>query len=312
MRVLIVGLGVQGKKRLAVAGSDAIATVDPVHPEAKYQAIEQVPVGDYDAALLCIPGEQKLRIIQYLIGHKKHVLVEKPLFAERTSDLYGLQRLVKQNGVTCYTAYNHRFEPHFIRMKELLSSNKLGEIYSVRLFYGNGTAQLVRNSAWRDQGTGVLTDLGSHLLDTVNFWFGRKFQNFSIHSANCFENHACDHITFGTSLNKPVLHFEATLLSWRNHFYADIFAENGSAHIQSLCKWGPSSFVIRDRKTPSGKPDEEVITLSQDDPTWRVEYKHFLSICAKCESNIDTDIWINEVLQDLSRKILKANPANLR
>ena len=35
------------------------------------------------------------------------------------------------------------------------------------MFYGNGTARLVRDSAWRDQGAGVLPDLGSHLLDTA-------------------------------------------------------------------------------------------------------------------------------------------------
>ena len=182
MKVIIVGLGVQGKKRLAVAGADAIATIDPIHPEANYKSIEQVPIGNYDAALLCIPDEPKLGIIQYLLNHKKHVLVEKPLFAESTSVLYDLQKLAQKNGVTCYTAYNHRFEPHFVRMKEVLASKRLGEIYSVRLFYGNGTARLVRNSAWRDQGAGVLPDLGSHLLDTVNFWFGEQFQNFSIHS----------------------------------------------------------------------------------------------------------------------------------
>ena len=40
------------------------------------------------------------------------------------------------------------------------------------MFYGNGTARLVRESAWRDAGAGVLPDLGSHLLDTARFWFG--------------------------------------------------------------------------------------------------------------------------------------------
>ncbi len=34
-----------------------------------------------------------------------------------------------------------------------------------------------------------------------------------------------------------------TLLMWRNHFTCDILAENGSAHIESLCKWGPSTFT---------------------------------------------------------------------
>ena len=99
------------------------------------------------------------------------------------------------------------------------------------------------------------------------------------------------------------------LLSWRNHFYADVYAEKGSAHIQSLCKWGPSTFVLRDRKLPSGRPDEDVVTLEQPDPTWALEYEHFKGLCARGESNIDNDLWINDVLNDLSRRALAASPA---
>ena len=95
-----------------------------------------------------------------------------------------------------------------------------------------------------------------------------------------------------------------TLLNWRNHFYADVFAENGSAHIQSLCKWGPSTFTLRDRKLPSGRPDEEAVTLVQADPTWQLEYQHFKQLCESGESNIDNDIWINTVLNDLTRRAL--------
>ena len=306
MKVIIVGLGVQGNKRLAVAGKDVVATVDPIHPEANYQRLDQVPIESYDAALLCIPDAPKKELIEYLLVHKKHVLVEKPLFSENNSNLYKLKQLAEENKTTCYTAYNHRFEPHFIRMRELIQSNRLGKIYFARLFYGNGTAQLVRNSVWRDRGAGVLPDLGSHLLDTVNFWFGKQFKGFQVNSANCFENQSCDHITFGSNSNEPILQFEATLLSWRNHFYADIFAENGSAHINSLCKWGPSSFTVRDRKFPSGKPDEETLILSQSDPTWKTEYLHFQSLCAEGKSNIDTDIWINDALNGLSDNLNKS------
>jgi len=96
------------------------------------------------------------------------------------------------------------------------------------------------------------------------------------------------------------LQLEMTLLNWRNHFYADVFAENGSAHIQSLCKWGPSTFTLRDRKLPSGKPDEESVTLVQTDTTWKLEYEHFKLLCASGQSNIENDIWINTVLNDLS------------
>lgn len=299
MRVVVAGLGVQGQKRKAVAGKEVVATVDPVHPEAQYKRIEDVPLGAYDAALLCIPDEPKIAVIEYLLKNRKHLLVEKPLFAANPPDLLRLKALAAETGTVCYTAYNHRFEPHFVRMKELIESGRLGRIYSVRMFYGNGTARLVRDSAWRDQGAGVLPDLGSHLLDTALFWLGKPVDGFRIHSASCFENRAFDHVAFGANAD-PVLQFEVTLLSWRNHFYADVFAENGSAHISSLCKWGPSTFSVRDRKLPSGRPDEESVTLVQPDPTWAVEYGHFRKLCETGGGNIDNDIWINNTLQGLS------------
>jgi predicted dehydrogenase len=304
MRVIVVGLGVQGKKRLAVAGKEAVATVDPVNTEARYQRIEDVPLDAYDAALVCTPDEAKIGLLTHLLANRKHLLVEKPLFANDPADLQRLKRLAEANRTVCYTAYNHRFEPHFVRMSELIESGRLGRIYSVRMFYGNGTARLVRDSTWRDKGSGVLPDLGSHLLDTALFWFGKPEAPFRVFSANRFENRAFDHVSFGAN-GSPVLQLEATLLSWRNHFYADVFAEGGSAHIHSLCKWGPSTFIVRERKLPSGRPDEEPITLEQPDPTWEIEYRYFKQLCTTGGNNIDNDIWINDVLTGLSRRALE-------
>lgn len=302
MRVIVVGLGVQGRKRLAVAGAEAVAAVDPCNAEARYKRVEDVPLSSYDAALLCIPDEPKIELISYLLSNRKHLLVEKPLFADNTAALHELKRLSENNRTVCYTAYNHRFEPHFVRMKEAIESGVLGRIYCARMFYGNGTARLVRDSAWRDQGAGVLPDLGSHLLDTALFWFGRPKAPFTVTSASRFENLAPDHVVFGAN-GDPVLQMEITLLSWRNHFYADIFAEKGSAHIQSLCKWGPSTFTLRDRKLPSGRPDENSVTLVQSDPTWEIEYRHFKTLCEKGESNVDNDIWINDTLAGLCASV---------
>jgi len=305
MRVIVVGLGVQGRKRLNVAGKEAVATVDPFNAEAQYRHVHDVPLSSYDAALLCIPDEAKLELIAYLLSNGKHLLVEKPLFAADTTDLMRMKTLAEQSHTVCYTAYNHRFEPHFVRMKQAIESGRLGKIYCVRMFYGNGTARLVRDSVWRDQSSGVLPDLGSHLLDTALFWFGKPAAPFDIYSCNRFENRSFDHVSFGAN-GSPVLQLEMTLLNWRNHFYADVFAENGSAHIQSLCKWGPSTFILRDRKLPSGRPDEESVTLVQADPTWELEYQHFKNICASGQSNVDNDIWINTVLNDLSQRSLEA------
>lgn len=277
MRVVIIGLGIQGRKRRAIAGSEVVATVDPIVDEADYRAIDAVPLDAYDAALVCTPDDAKIGLLTTLLGSGKHVLVEKPLLASPTA-LEKLAELARAREVVCYTAFNHRFEPHFIRMKETLASGMLGRIYLCRLFYGNGTARDVRNSPWRDRGAGVLPDLGSHLLDTVLFWFGSIDGPLTVWSANRFENRAYDHLAFGAG-GRPLLEMEITLLSWRNHFTADVYGEQGSAHIESLCKWGPSTFVRRTRILPSGRPPEEAVILIRPDPTWAAEYRHFKELC---------------------------------
>jgi scyllo-inositol 2-dehydrogenase (NADP+) len=306
MRVVVAGFGVQGRKRKAVAGSDCVAVVDPVHPEADFRALQDVPLERYDAVLACIPDAPKCEILNYCVANRKHVLVEKPLWFEREGDLVALDQKAQERGVIVYTAYNHRFEPHYVAMRDLIASGELGQIYSCRMFYGNGTARLVRESVWRDEGAGVLPDLGSHLLDTCRFWFGDIGADFTVSAANSFENLAPDHVIVANESNEPRIELEMTLLMWRNHFTCDILAEKGTAHIASLCKWGPTTFTHRTRVLPSGRPPERSATLVHDDPTWQAEYAHFKRLCAAgARTSLANDLWLHQVLARLGHDALK-------
>ena len=306
MRVIVVGLGVQGYKRRAAAGSEFVAAVDPVNREAAHRDVRDVPLDSYDAALVCVPDEPKVDLLGHFLGNGKHVLVEKPLWAANDADIPRLEALARGTGAVCYTAYNHRFEPHYVRMRELVGSGALGRVYHCRMFYGNGTARLVRDSAWRDQGAGVVPDLGSHLLDTLDFWFGDMGSDFFVYSARRFENRAPDHVVVGSRSTRPQVELEMALLSWRNHFTCDVLAEKGSAHISSLCKWGPSTFTLRTRVLPSGRPPEESVTLVQDDPTWALEYAHFRSLCErKVATDLARDLWLQKLLRRLGEQAIE-------
>ena len=49
-------------------------------------------------------------------------------------------------------------------------------------------AYWLKNSPWRDKGSGVILDIGSHLLDTLIFWFEtHKILIMDVKSF-CFEN----------------------------------------------------------------------------------------------------------------------------
>ena len=300
MRVVITGLGVQGHKRRKIAGDDYVGSVDPVNHEADYRSLLDVPLDDYDAVLACVPDTVKAELLAYCIANGKHALVEKPLLVSAERDLLDLEYRAREKATVIYTAYNHRFEPHYIRMRDLISSGALGRIYSCRMFYGNGTARLVRDSAWRDQGAGVLTDLGSHLLDTCRFWFGDIDEDFSVMSASNFENRAADHVIIANESMKPRIELEMTLLMWRNDFRCDVLAENGSAHISSLCKWGPTKFTHRIRTLPSGQPLEDAQILTREDPTWAAEYAHFKKLCELgAKADLSNDLWLYRVLSRL-------------
>lgn len=301
MRIAVIGLGVQGRKRRAIAGNRVAVTVDPLAAEADYKDLAEVPADAFDAACVCVPDAEKLSILRRLLSQGKHVLVEKPLLAS-PSEIRELRALAKSGRAACYTAYNHRFEPHIAALKPLLDAGALGPLYLARFFYGNGTARDVRNSPWRDKGLGVVSDLGSHLLDMAAFLFGATDAPGRVWSVNRFENRAPDHVLFGYG-GKPVLEMEATLLSWRNTFNLDVYGENGSAHIQCLCKWGPSILTVRRRVLPSGRPEEKVSTLEQPDPTWKLEFDHFLDLCRTGGSNLDNDLWITEKLAELATQI---------
>jgi predicted dehydrogenase len=298
MRVVIIGLGIQGKKRMAVAGADVAATVDPVVPQADFRTVQEVPLDRYDAALVCTPDRQKLPILDYLLGHRKHVLVEKPLVAAQGEELERLRNQAVRAGVSCWTAYNHRYEPNLVRLREVLASGVLGKVYNIRFFYGNGTAADVRRSPWRDQGMGVIPDLGSHLLDLTDFLLGMRPSRLEPWACHRFENRAYDHVVLGAE-SEPALQYELSLLSWRNTFTLDVVAEHGSAHVHGLCKWGPSSLTVRRRVLPSGRPTEEVHVVERPDPTWEAEYQDFKDLCAAARNSLDKDLWINSVLQDL-------------
>lgn len=302
MRTIVVGLGIQGKKRINFAGSDVVATVD-VALESDYDAVTDVPLDQYDCALLCTPDHAKIELITYLLGHGKHVLTEKPLIAGTDRELEELIAIRDKSKATYYTAYNHRFEPHFKSVAELIQSGQLGKIFSISMFYGNGTARDVRNSPWRDKGFGIIPDLGSHLLDTLLFWTGNLDYDFVPYQVDRFENKSPDHILFGCE--SPIsISLECSMVSWRNSFRCFVVGDQGSAHVDCLCKWGPSTLTVYDRKLPSGRPDSESKTLVCPDPTWAEEYRHFVDLVnRKDPGNLENDLLINRTLNHLYDKI---------
>ena len=301
MRVIVVGLGIQGHKRKHVRGHRFRRRGRSGQRRSRIPLDRRMCRSRATTRRsCCIPDEPKIELLSTCSSNGKHVLVEKPLWAAR-------RRRDRRAG----GAGPARTAPSATRPTTIASSRTraharadrqggLGRIYHCRMFYGNGTARLVRDSAWRDQGAGVLPDLGSHLLDTAHSGSASSARS----SVSCLrqplrESRARprrDRLGRGT----PALELEMTLLTWRNHFTCDVFAENGSAHVDSLCKWGPTTLHASQARAAEGRPPEETVTLVQDDPTWALEYAHFKApVRRRRADRPGNDLWLNRMLRRL-------------
>ncbi len=305
MRVIIVGYGIQGKKRhKSLKKNELVYIVDPIHKDADYKYLEDIPKNLYDTVFVCTPDEEKINIIEYCSKFKKNCLIEKPFPLSSKKKIIDLEKNFNKNKSICYVAYNHRFEPHIIKIKNYIKLQKLGKIYSCKLFYGNGTSKLVKKSKWKDKGLGVVIDLATHLLDMCNFWFGINKKAFSNIDIEKFENKSPDHALIFDNMNDINIQLNVTYCMWRNDFVCDIIGKKGSIHLSSLSKWDTTVLKIRTRIFPSGKPKEKKFNIKLKDPTWNSELNFFRKLIKlRKNNNLKKDIWINQNLINFKNKL---------
>ena len=293
MRYAVVGFGNVGRKRMAALAERCAATIDPIQRDADFASLDDCPADRYDAAILAVPNEVKLELLERLLAMGKHVLVEKPAIFSDRRQLDYFQKLAAEHSVVWRTGYNHRFEPLVMRLKQQLNADVIGRIYHGRLFYGNGTAGDVAGS-WRDQGGGVIDDLAPHLLDLLDYLLGMRPEICPL-LAERHETRSIDHSILATVDRRFLL--ETSFLSWRNTFSVELFGERGSLHLVGLCKWGGSELITRTRTFPSGVPAESIERASGADPTWAAEIDHFDVVASRGESTAETDWWVSSCLR---------------
>lgn len=304
MNSVIIGLGTQGKKRSKILKKKKInfVTVDIKNKIADYKNLKELNLNNFENFYVCVPDSKKEKIIKFLLNNKKNILVEKPLVFKNLKNLKNLKKNKNFKSNILYTAYNHRFEPHIKNVKKILKNKEIGKVYLCKLFYGNGTASLIKKNKWRDKGLGIIQDLLPHLLDISLYWFEKKIKNIKLIKQSKFENKSPDHALLISNNSKIFFQFEITSCMWRNSFHCDIIGEKGSVHIDSLCKWGPSKLILRKRIKPSGKPREREKIIKINDPTWKKEEEYFAELRKKKISNnsrFDRDLWIAEILNKL-------------
>jgi scyllo-inositol 2-dehydrogenase (NADP+) len=103
----------------------------------------------------------------------KHVLLEKPFTITSEDAKKLISQAAKKNRVLS-VYQNRRYVSDFLTIRQLLKENLLGEIVEFEAHYDRYRSEL-RPGAWREEntpGSGILYDLGAHLIDQVFCLFG--------------------------------------------------------------------------------------------------------------------------------------------
>lgn len=197
IRWAIVGLGDIVRKRVGPAILEqpqsvlqACVTRDPVRraeelqtlsPTKVYADFEQM-LADEDVDAVYIATPVFLHAPQAIAALRagKHVLVEKPM-AVNEHEAKTMNDAAKQAGRNLTVAYYRRFWPTFQQVHSMLTQGELGQIVLVRAALHSWYAPTPNDSdAWRVRpelsGGGVMSDVGSHRLDLLAWWFGLPHQ----------------------------------------------------------------------------------------------------------------------------------------
>lgn len=296
MKYLVVGLGNLGRRRAALLGSRCVATVDPIAQDAQHQSVDEVSADRYDAVVLAVPNRDKLEYIRAFLRLGKSVVVEKPMLFAGRGDAEALAREAR-NGAIWYTAYNHRFEPLVRKLKVLLDAGAVGKLDRARFVYGNGT---VRDwvGTWREAGTGVLEDLGCHLLDLGGWLLPREHERYRLWDLRSVESATFDYAAF-SSADRRIL-YEVGTVFWQNRFEVDVYGSAGSLHLRGLNKWGGATLARHARVYPSGAPVEQVESTRGEDTSWRDDLAEFERRVAAGEGSGAGDWSISAAIADLA------------
>ena len=302
MRVVVAGLGVQGHKRRRdrrrrlCRGRRSRSTRTPTTGRSRTFRSRTMT-----RSLACIPDEPKIEILNYCSATASTCWSRSRCGRSTTATSPRLRRSRAGNGVVCYTAYNHRFEPHFVRMRDLIAVGRarrdLFLPHVLRQRHGAAGARFGVARSGRRRAARSRLASARHLPFLVRRHRGQVPVR---RRARLREPRAgpCRHRIARTSL--PRIELEMTLLMWRNHFTCDILAENGSAHIQSLCKWGPSRSPSARACCRADARRRRPIRSCRTIRPGRSNTRTSRACAARARTtDLSNDIWLHRVLQRL-------------
>ncbi|KAA9327024.1 oxidoreductase [Hymenobacter busanensis] len=148
----------------------AVVSHDSVEALLADDAIELVVVNT--------PNDSHVALARQALQAGKHVLIEKPV-ATSVAEVDALWQLARQMNRHIFAYQNRRWDSDFLQVQQLVESGQLGQLVEVTFRFDRYKMPL-HHKVFKETpelpGSGLLFDLGPHILDQALSLFGRPAQ----------------------------------------------------------------------------------------------------------------------------------------
>ncbi len=191
IHVGIIGYGLSGRffhgailkslsqyvvKTVVTTDHDKAQLVNKEHPQAKVVASAEDIFSDKDIELVVIssPNTSHFEYAKQAMTSGKHVLIEKP-FAVSSKEAQELIEISRTTDQLLTIYHNRRYDSDFLTVKKIIESGDLGDLVEYHSSF-NRFRPIVKSETWKEKplpGSGIVYDLGSHLIDQSLSLFGK-------------------------------------------------------------------------------------------------------------------------------------------
>ncbi|MEO8560086.1 MAG: Gfo/Idh/MocA family oxidoreductase [Rhodospirillales bacterium] len=129
-----------------------------------------------DIVDIITPPEAHLRLIELAAAHRVNVICQKP-FCRDLGEALEAVALAERAGIKLLVHENFRFQPWYEKIKQVIQSGELGDIFQAtfRLRPGDGQGQsayLERQPYFRQMPRLLIHETAIHLIDVFRYLFG--------------------------------------------------------------------------------------------------------------------------------------------
>jgi scyllo-inositol 2-dehydrogenase (NADP+) len=145
------------------------------YPNARiYESVDEaIQDSNIELIVVNIPNEFHFDFTSKALLAGKHVIVEKP-FTVISSEAEKLIRLAKEQNRILTVFQNRRWDGDFLTAKKVVEEKRLGKIVEFEAHYDR-FRNYVQANTWKEEdgpGSGILYNLGSHMIDQAVHLFG--------------------------------------------------------------------------------------------------------------------------------------------